>query len=145
MYVAEGNLAAKQYKLAIAAISKPMLKQTPDNPVVLNNLAWAYQQDKDPRALPTAERALQLAAESPAVLDTLGWILVEQGDTTRGLPLLQKAVSAAPASSDIRYHLALGLNKSGDKANARKQLEQSLAGGKDFPQADEARALLKQL
>lgn len=143
-YVAQLSLAAKQYKLAIQQY-EAIVKQTPDNPAILNNLAWAYQQDKDARALPTAERAFQLAGESAAVLDTLGWILVEQGNTTRGLPLLQKAVSAAPSSSDIRYHLALGLNKSGDKANARKQLEQSLAGGKDFPQADAARALLKQL
>ena len=143
-YNAQNNLAAKQYKQAIAQL-EVISKKEPNNVAALNNLAWAYQQDKDARALPTAERAFQMAGENPAVLDTLGWILVEQGDTKRGVPLLQKAVSAAPASSDIRYHLAYGLNKSGDKATARKELEQSLAGGKPFPQAEEARALLKQL
>jgi putative PEP-CTERM system TPR-repeat lipoprotein len=143
-YIAQSSLAARQYKLAIQQF-ETISKQEPDNAVALNNLAWAYQQEKDARALPTAERAFKLAGDNAGVLDTLGWILVEQGDTTRGLPLLQKAVSAAPASAEIRYHLALGLNKSGDKANARKQLEQSLAGGGTFPQADEARALLKQL
>lgn len=143
-YIAQSNLEAKQYKLAILQF-EAISKQEPDNAVALNNLAWAYQQEKDVRALPTAERAFKLAGANAGVLDTLGWILVEQGNTTRGMPLLQQAVSAAPASSEIRFHLALALNKSGDKANARKQLEQSLAGGATFPQAEQARALLKQL
>jgi FimV-like protein len=78
-------------------------------------------------------------------MDTLGWILVEQGDVQRGLPLLQKAVAGAAGNGEIRYHYAAALNKSGDKAGARKELEQLLAGGNTFPQADEARALLKQL
>jgi putative PEP-CTERM system TPR-repeat lipoprotein len=142
--IAQSSLATRQYKLAITQF-EAISKQDPANAAVLNNLAWAYQQEKDARALPTAERALQLAGDNPAVLDTLGWILIEQGNTTRGIPLLQKAVSAAPSSADIRYHLALGLNKSGDKVNARKELEKSLAGGNNFLQADEARALLKQL
>jgi putative PEP-CTERM system TPR-repeat lipoprotein len=143
-YNAQASLDAKQYKQAIVQF-EAISKREPGNAVVLNNLAWAYLEEKDARALPTAERALQLAGENPGILDTLGWILVEQGNTSRGIPLLQKAVSAAPASSEIRYHLALGLNKSGDKANARKQLEELLANGKNFPQAEEARALLKQL
>lgn len=143
-YNAQSSLDAKQYKQAIEQF-EAITKREPANAVALNNLAWAYMEEKDARALPTAERALQLAGENAGVLDTLGWILVQQGNTSRGITLLQKAVSAAPASPEIRYHLALGLNKSGDKASARKQLELLLADGKNFPQADEARALLKQL
>ncbi|MDQ3186418.1 MAG: tetratricopeptide repeat protein, partial [Pseudomonadota bacterium] len=63
----------------------------------------------------------------------------------RGLPLLQKAVSLAPAAAEIRYHLALGLVKSGDKTKARKELEQLLATGQTFIHANEAKLLLKQL
>jgi len=108
-------------------------------------LAYAYQQVKDPRALPTAEQAYKLADNNPGVIDTLGWLLVEQGDTGRGLPLLQKASSLAPKSSEVRYHLAVGLSKSGDKAGARKELDKLLSEDKTFAQADEARALLKAL
>lgn len=143
-YIAQSSLDAKQYKMAILQF-EAISKQEPDNAVALNNLAWAYQQEKDARALPTAERAYKLAGDNAGVLDTLGWILVEQGNTSRGVPLLQQAVSVAPAAAEIRFHLGYGLNKSGDKVNARKQLEQSLAGGGNFPQADQARALLKQL
>ena len=142
MYVAETNLARKEYKPAIA-ILEGVLKKSPNNPAVLNNLAWAYQQEKDPRALATAEQAFKLAGNNAGVMDTLGWMLVEQGNTARGLPLLQKASGMAPNATEIRYHLAVGLHKSGDKQGARKELDKLLALGKPFPQADDARALLK--
>ena len=72
-------------------------------------------------------------------------MLVEQGDTARGLPLLQKASSQAPNAMEIRYHLAQALHKSGDKAGARRELDKLLASDTPFAHADEARALLKTL
>jgi len=113
--------------------------------LVLNNLAWAYQQVKDKRALDTAERAYKLKPDNAAVADTLGWMLVEQGNTTRGLELLQKAVVAAPQAHEIRYHLAQAWLKAGDKAKARSELERLLASDAKFPQQAEAIKLLKQL
>jgi putative PEP-CTERM system TPR-repeat lipoprotein len=144
LYLAELHMANKQFKPA-AELLQGLLKRQPDSVIVLNNLAWTWQQDKDPRALGMAERAAKLAPENPAVLDTLGWILVEQGDVKRALPLLQKALSLAPAAPEIRYHQAAALSKSGDKAGARKELEKLLAEKKPFAQQDEARALLKLL
>ena len=97
------------------------------------------------RALATAERAYKVAANNASVMDTLGWMLVEQGNVERGLPLLQKAVGSNPNAPEIRYHLAVGLHKSGDKNGARKELETLLAQNKPFAQLDEARSLLKTL
>ena len=144
MYLGQINLANRQYKAAIEQF-QTVLKTEPKNAAALNNLAFAYDQEKDPRALEHAEKAYQLAADNPAIMDTLGWMLVEKGNTTRGLPLLQKASALAPAEGEIRYHLVLGLIKSGDKVNARKELEQLLATGKAFPKIDEAKAMMKQL
>ncbi len=144
MYQAGIYLADKQNKAAIEQY-QAALQQNSKNILALNNLAWLYQQEKDPRALEYAEKANQLTPDNPVILDTLGWILVEQGNTTRGLPLLQKANSLAPKAAEIQYHLVLGLVKSGDKAKARKELEQLLATGKTFPHIEEAKALLKQL
>jgi putative PEP-CTERM system TPR-repeat lipoprotein len=144
MYQAETQLGAKQYKAAIVNF-EAVLKRNPNNPLVLNNLAWAYQQEKDPRALATAEQANKLAPDAAPLMDTLGWMLVEQGDLKRGMPLLEKAAAKAPQANDIRYHLAAALYKAGDKARARKELDKALADGKPFSQADEARALLKLL
>lgn len=144
MYVSEGNIAKKQYKAAIPQLLA-ILKQTPNNAAVLNNLAWVYQQEKDPKALETAELAYKLAGASPAVMDTLGAILTERGDTKRSVPLLQKASSLAPNDLDMRLHLAQALAKSGDKVNARIQIQQVLAKGNAYPRLAEAEELLRQL
>ncbi|MEC5161319.1 MULTISPECIES: XrtA/PEP-CTERM system TPR-repeat protein PrsT [unclassified Janthinobacterium] len=144
LYLAGARLARKDYKGAIVQYEK-MLRLDPKNIVALNDLAWAYQQDKDKRALATAELAYQQQASNPAVLDTLGWILIEQGSAARALPLLQKASALAPKAPDIGYHLGVALMKSGDKKAARSQLEQILAANKDFPGRADAQALLAQL
>jgi putative PEP-CTERM system TPR-repeat lipoprotein len=144
MSLATANLMTQQNKEAIEQF-QTVLQLDAKNVVALNNLALAFQHEKDPHALEYAEKANALIADNPAILDTLGWILVEQGNTTRGLPLLQKAASLAPAASDIRYHFVLGLVKSGEKAKARTELEQLLASGKGFSKTDEAKVLLKQL
>jgi putative PEP-CTERM system TPR-repeat lipoprotein len=144
MYQAGIYLTGKQNKAAIEQY-QAVLQQDPKYVPALNNLAWLYQQEQDPRALEYAEKANQLLPDNPATLDTLGWILIEQGNTSRGLPLLQRANSLEPEAANIHYHLVLGLVKSGDKGKARKELEQLLASGKNFPKIDEARTLLKQL
>jgi putative PEP-CTERM system TPR-repeat lipoprotein len=129
--------AVEQYQL--------LLDADPNNIRALNDLAWLYQKEKDPRALATAEQGYQLKPDNPDIMDTLGWILVEQGKTARGLELLRKAAEKAPASTEIRYHLAATLAKSGDNAQARQELEDLLAKNKKFRQRQEAQALLKQL
>lgn len=144
MYLAEAYMAERQNKAAIEQF-QIVLKQNPKAAPALNNLAWLYQQEKNPLALEYAEKAHQVAADNPIILDTLGWILVEQGNTSRGVPLLQKAVSLAPQAGEIRYHLAFGLAKAGDKTQARKELEQLLAAGNNFSGIDEAKTLLKQM
>ncbi|CAH1084763.1 XrtA/PEP-CTERM system TPR-repeat protein PrsT [Candidatus Nitrotoga sp. 1052] len=144
IYLAGTYLAEKKNKEATEQY-ETILRQEPKYVPALNNLAWLYQQEKDPRALEYAEKANQLTPDNPAILDTLGWILVEQGNTSRGLPLLQKASSLAPKAAEIQYHLVLGLVKSGDKPKARKELEHLLDTKKNFSKIEEARALLKQL
>jgi putative PEP-CTERM system TPR-repeat lipoprotein len=143
MYIGENEIAAKRYRKAIEKF-EATLKIMPKNPAALNNLAWAYQNDKDPRALKTAEAALAMAKDSPSVMDTVGWIKTEQGDTKGGLEMLQKALAVAPNALEIRMHLAAALAKAGDKAGAKRELEKVLAN-KDFPKMDEAKALAKTL
>ena len=143
-YAADAALKARQYKPAIEQYEWLQQKQ-PDNIVILNNLAWAYQQVGDKRALETAERAYKLKPDNPAVADTLGWMLVEQGNATRGIDLLQKAVAGAPKEPAIRYHLAQAWLKGGDKAKALNELERLLTADAKFPEQAEALALFKQL
>ena len=122
-----------------------ILKQDPKNVGALNNLALAYYKEKDPRALEYAEKAAAAAPANPAVLDTLGFLLVENGDVKRGLPYLEKAAASAPNAVGIRYNLALAQAKSGDKESARKNLEEVIAKGGNSPKVEEAKAVLKTL
>jgi predicted Zn-dependent protease len=100
---------------------------------------------KDPRALETIERAYKLKPDNPAVADTLGWMLVEQGNLRRGLELLQNAVAAAPDAHEIRYHLAYALAQLGEKVQAITHLERIVPADEKFAQRADALALLKQL
>jgi putative PEP-CTERM system TPR-repeat lipoprotein len=143
-YLAEQNLKSGQYSEAIDQYQR-VLSQQPENVLALNNLACAYQQAKDPRALEYAERAYRLRPDNAAIADTLGWVLVERGDTRRGLELLQKASSLAPKAQEIRYHLAQAWLKSGQRDKAREELEHIQANRIKFPQEAEITVLLKQL
>lgn len=144
IYLAGVHLSKKQHDAAIKEY-EAILKKHPEHTPSLNNLAWLYQQKKDARALEYAEKAYKQAPEAPAILDTLGWILTERGDTARAIPLLQKAVSLATGNAEIQYHFAAALEKSGDKARARTVLETLLATDKAFSKQEEAKALLKKI
>ena len=144
LYLAERYQSAGESRQAIEQY-QIVLKQQPNSVLVLNNIAGAYQQLKDPLALKYAEQAYKLSPEIPAVLDTLGWILFEQGEKSRSIELLRKAVSLAPSQPEARYHLALALLGAGSKADAKRELEAAIATGVKFPQQDKAQALLKQL
>jgi putative PEP-CTERM system TPR-repeat lipoprotein len=143
-YLAETYIKGGHNKEAIEQYEL-VLQMDPKNVRALNDLAWVYQQEKDPRSLATAEQAYQLSPENAQIMDTLGWILVERGEAVRGAELLKKAVEKAPASTSIRYHWAAALAKSGDVTRARQELADLLTKNKNFPQRKDAQALLRQL
>lgn len=121
-FLAQQSLARKDYKSAIANY-EIAVKLQPDNPLILNNLAWALAETGDPKAREYAATAYRQAPFNPNVMDTLGWAEVQIGDAKKGVELLQAASNLAPANADIRLHLARGLIKTGDKAGAKKALE----------------------
>ncbi len=134
------HLSARQYDSALTE-SEEVLKVQPTNPIVLNNLAWLYSQKGDARALEYAERANALAPNAPAIMDTLGYILVRKGDVNRGVPLLRQAYEMSKKSPEIGYHLAVGLEKSGQAAEARAVLEAVLNDATSFDDKAEAKKL----
>jgi putative PEP-CTERM system TPR-repeat lipoprotein len=108
--------AIEQYQLLLSTL--------PNNAIVLNNLAVLYQAERDPRALAMAEKAYKFMPDSPAHTDTLGWILVQQGQSARGLQLIEKAAARAPKQAEIRFHMAYALAKAGQIAQARREIGQ---------------------
>lgn len=143
IYLASALLAAQDYAGAAAQYEK-IIEADAGNVMALNDLAWSLQSLKDKRALEFAERAHKLAGDNPAIKDTLGWVLMEQGQAQRAVPLLKQASEAAPQAADIRYHYATALMKTGDKPAARRQFELLLAD-KSFTRQIEVRALMPQL
>ena len=126
-------------------LNEHLLTLRPSDAVVLNNLAGLYQKKGDPRALSFAERAHRQAPNHPVMLDTLGWLLVSTGEVERGLNLLRQAFTRAADSAEVRYHLAVALNLSGRKDEARQELEKALESGDAFDGIAEAKTLLQAL
>jgi predicted Zn-dependent protease len=119
-----------------------LLARGPDpNVAALNNLAWLYHETKDRRAIETAELAYSLAPTTPAVADTLGWILLRAGDKARSVSILKTAASAG-ADPEIRYHYGVALAESGDRASARRELEAIVREANGSPAAAKAQEFL---
>lgn len=119
--------------------------ESPDNPVILNNLAWLYYETERPGALELARRAYEFTPGDTSVLDTLGWILVQDGEAVEGLSLLREAQARASAAESIMYHLAAALYALGRTEEARIEIEGALRSGRDFSGLDDALALRRQL
>ncbi|MBT0962256.1 XrtA/PEP-CTERM system TPR-repeat protein PrsT [Denitromonas iodatirespirans] len=119
---------------------------TPDNALVLNNLAWIASEKKDPKAKDFGLRALELAPENPAILDTVGMIEVAGGGVEAGVKKLEKAHQLAPKSAMVSLNLAKAYVKAGRAGEARELLN-ALTG--EYPVGhriyEEANALRKTL
>ncbi len=121
-----------------------VLKQRPNDAVALNNLAWSLQEQGKPDALAYARRAF-LAAPTPDVGDTLGWILAVHGEAADALPLLRQAARAKPQDPSVQYHLALALSGTGHRDEAIHLLDTLVSRADNFTDKPKAQALLDQL
>lgn len=129
--------AVEQYELIV--------NNGPLNVAALNNLAWLYHETGDGRAEAMAQRAHAAAPGAPAVADTYGWILVQAGKPTEGLPILKEAAARASDQPDIQYHYAAALAATGARAEARKLLTAILERPERFASRAEAERLLERL
>ena len=134
-------LSSNKNSEAIARYEQ-VVKLAPNNILALNNLAYLLNLNRDKRALEIADKAYKIAPLSPSVQDTLGWILLGQGQVPRALELLQRAAEKGPKSPTFRYHYGAALAKAGKKPEAIKELDAAISlGAKGFPELAEARAL----
>ncbi len=100
----------------------------------VNNLAYMKAEMLgDPAgALPLAERLADGASDQGSILDTVGWVYYKNGDFEKSLRYLRQSVTILPAV-ETYIHLAEVLWRSGDRAEAEKQL---LEAEKLNPSAD---------
>jgi tetratricopeptide (TPR) repeat protein len=145
------DTAAENYRKALQLDQNAM--------VAANNLAWLYAvQGKGnlDEAVRLAQGAVQKNPNTAGYVDTLGWVYYKKGLHGAAVDQLQKAVSLdeaaakkanASPSPTYRYHLGVALAAKGDKAAAKRELEQALSLGEKVPfaEADEARKALAAL
>ena len=141
-----GNTYARTGDFVAARRSyESVLQLAPDDSNVLNNLANVLLRLKDPTAIKIAEQALLKNSTNADAIDTLGWILFQNGQVDRSLTMLRDARLRVPANQEIRYHLAAVLAHTGRKNEARDELEAALKGGNSFESVNDAQALLRTL
>jgi len=117
----EQSIARQDYATAVRWY-RAALKARPDNPLLLNNLAWALGNLKDPQAMATAEKARALAPNNAAIIDTIGWLQLQQGNAAAAVTTLTRAATLAPGAAPIRMNLAKALIAAGHRDDAREQL-----------------------
>jgi len=122
-----------------------LVELTPKDGLAYNNFAVLLADLDSERSLQMARRAYALAPDHPAVLDTLGWALVQLGELEEGLSHLRDAVARDADSPTLRYHLAVGLQEYGKENEARIEFERALTMGKDFKDKKAARQRLQGL
>ncbi len=92
--IANKNIVAGKLKEAIPHL-KMALRQAPDNPKVLNNLALAtatVSPDQIDQSLQWIEKAVSIQGNNPELHDTLGQILMLKGDELGAISSYEKAI-----------------------------------------------------
>ncbi len=114
--------------------------------VALNNLANRYLDlGQANLAEQNARKAYEIAPENPAILDTLGWILVKNSKNSEGLELLKRAYQSNKYDPSISYHLGKSYHLAGDVEKSKELLQSVVDSGIEFPEKLEAKALLAEL
>lgn len=104
-----------------------VLAKEPDHADALNALGYtlADQTDRYDEALRYIERAMTLKPESPAVLDSMGWVQFRLGHTRQALAYLRRAIDLM-YDSEIAAHLGEVLWALGEQTEARTLWNEAL-------------------
>ena len=91
--------AVEYYERALAG--------APDDPLILNNLAWTYAEEglRLSYALNLSMRAVKLDAESPVYLDTYAELLHLLGRHAHAVAIMRQALALEPTDGEHRAYL----------------------------------------
>ena len=118
----------------------------PNNPMILNNLAYAMARQSKAGAASVAQRANALLPDKPALMDTLALALAAEKKLDKAVEIQRRAVEkAGPSAAEFRLNLARIYLKAGDKASARQELQALTSLGNAFAGQRQVRELLESI
>lgn len=126
--LATAQQMAGDYKGAEATL-REILKQTPGNPIALNNLGYFMLErgDRIDEALELIRQAVAIDPTNPSYLDSLGWGYFKHGKLNGAESKLREAARYDPASPVIQEHLGDVYEKQGKSEQARATWQRALA------------------
>jgi cellulose synthase operon protein C len=114
---------------AALALLEPALKANPEHLGALNLAGYLLARRNE--RLADAERYLARARDlqpgDPSVLDSWGWLLVQQGRSREAVRALDRAARFAPREPEIRLHLAAAWAADGAPRHAGEILDRAVA------------------
>jgi tetratricopeptide (TPR) repeat protein len=121
------------------------LKLSPGQPYVLNYLgySWAVKRQHIAEARTMIEQALQAVPNDGAIIDSLGYVMLQQGQAQAAVTTLTKAVNLEPDDPTINAHLGDAYAAAGEHLQAVFQWRRALQLGADAGLASELLAKLQ--
>ena len=112
----------------------------PQQPIVLNFLgfSWADQNRNLDQAHEMIQKALDQRPNDGEIVDSLGWVLLRQGDAHEAVRVLEKAAEMMPVDPTITGHLGDAYWELGRHLEAEDQWRRALVLG---PEPEEARRI----
>ncbi len=108
-------------------LMRRLIKIKPDHAQAYNALGYGMleRNERIPEAMQLVEKALQLAPDDAAIMDSVGWGYYRSGKLDESVKMLRRAY-AGNANPEIAAHLGEVLWMRGDKAEAKKIWQDSL-------------------
>lgn len=141
-YLGDQALNRKDYAAAEGHY-KAVLEMQPRNALAMNNLAWLLVQQNKPGAVKLAEDANTLMPDRAPLLDTLATALAAEKQYPRAIETQKRAIARNPQDPGLQLGLARIYIQSGDKVQARGELEALAKLGDKFRGQSEVADLLK--
>ena len=123
MSMASRRALGQQDYVAAAGHLDSIVKIEPRNAIALNDLAWVYVLAKNPAALATAQKAMELMPDNPQVLDTFASAQALAGKKVEAIANLRLSLALAPGNPVVKIHLAELLAEQGNKKEAATLIE----------------------
>ncbi len=124
-----GNWPAAQADMLLAK------QLAPGQPYLLNYLgySWALRGERLAEAQAMLQRAVGLDPHDGALIDSLGFVHLKEGQTKQALELLTEAVELTPDDAEVNAHLGDAFWQAGQKLQADYQWQRALALNPDPP------------